>query len=160
MKCAECEIKIETTARYCVYCGKELSARERLNVEETKSKGAGIILSMLCPGLGQLYNGRILKGILMFIASVFFVIIFAVFGMSLLLRIVFQEPAVHKDLIYAAVALSIAIGLWIYGMVDASRPGKRVPPLDENSADKLLILVVAVEFVLTVLLTGAIALKI
>ncbi|MDE1824843.1 MAG: SHOCT domain-containing protein [Candidatus Micrarchaeota archaeon] len=65
---------------------------------EQKSSGIAVILSFLIPGLGQIYNGQIGKGILFIFLSI-------VFGlMSIIL-----------------IGIPLYLILWVYGMYDAYR---------------------------------------
>lgn len=69
---------------------------------EQKSSGAAAVLSVLIPGLGQIYNGEIGKGIL------FIVLAFVFLGLSLLL-----------------IGIPLYIALWIIGIVDAYKGAER-----------------------------------
>jgi TM2 domain-containing membrane protein YozV len=69
---------------------------------EQKSSGIAAVLSVLIPGLGQIYNGEIGKGIL-------FILLAFVFGALTLFLI----------------GIPLYIVLWIYGIVDAYRGAER-----------------------------------
>lgn len=69
---------------------------------EQKSQGVALILSLLIPGLGQIYNGEVTKGVL-------FILLALVFGFLFILLI----------------GIPLYIILWIYGMVDAYRGAER-----------------------------------
>jgi TM2 domain-containing membrane protein YozV len=70
---------------------------------ETKSKGLAAFLSLIFPGLGQLYNGRIGRGLTFILVS-----IFSIFLMAGLIGF----------LIYPLV--------WLYGIVDAYNGAKMI----------------------------------
>jgi len=65
-------------------------------MKERKSSGIAVLLSFFLPGLGQIYNGQIGKGVLfIFLAFIFL-------GLSILL-----------------IGIPFYLGLWIYSMYDA-----------------------------------------
>lgn len=68
-----------------------------------KNPGVAAVLSFFYCGLGQIYNGQIFKGILMFVA----------YSISLLL-------------IYVAIGFITTPILWIWGMYDAYRKAERI----------------------------------
>lgn len=89
--CPNCGKEINETAQFCEHCGNIISqnnAAQSQNadstVENNISTSTGIvyhknifvafILSLIVVGLGQIYNGQILKGI------IFFIIISLIFG--------------------------------------------------------------------------------
>jgi tetratricopeptide (TPR) repeat protein len=85
---------------------------------------ASTLLSALLPGLGQLYNGDIFKGIIM----IFFAILFesqVVWAYARVLVKSQQVPHVlsraFDTLFHGAnpVLLLIILGLWVYGLIDA-----------------------------------------
>lgn len=76
-----------------------------------KNPGVATVLSFLWMGLGQLYNGRIGKGIV-------FCLIYAVaVGLSFCYK---------ANMSLAVFATIVAIILWIIGMVDANKEAKRI----------------------------------
>lgn len=68
-----------------------------------KSPGLAAVLSFFLPGLGQIYNGQIAKGL-------FFVVLAAVFGWLTVVVIGF--------LLYPI--------LWVYGIYDAYKTAERI----------------------------------
>lgn len=68
-----------------------------------KNPGVAAVLSFFYCGLGQIYNGQILKGILMFVA----------YSISILLM-------------YVLVGFITTPILWIWGMYDAYRKAERM----------------------------------
>jgi len=72
-----------TKKMYCKQCGSEIIENQEvcqncgatLNNTKSKSTTIAIVLSILCVGLGQIYNGQIIKGIaLLFACSIGFII--------------------------------------------------------------------------------------
>ncbi|MGH2367769.1 MAG: hypothetical protein ACRDI2_06180 [Chloroflexota bacterium] len=72
-------------------------------VRSGKSAGLAAILSFLWCGLGQIYNGQILKGVIF--AAVYFI---------------------SALLIFIVIGLVTTPILWIWGMVDAYRTAERL----------------------------------
>lgn len=69
---------------------------------EHKSSGLAAILSFLIPGLGQIYNGEIMKGVLFIVLA----LVFAV-------------------LIFFLIGIPLYFILWIYGIYDAYQGAER-----------------------------------
>ncbi len=67
-----------------------------VNLTEVKSSGIAVVLSFFIPGLGQIYNGQIGKGILIIILSIIF------FSLS-----------------YILIGIPFYVVLWIYSMYNA-----------------------------------------
>ncbi len=68
-----------------------------------KSPGLALVLSLIWCGIGQIYNGQTIKGIILLIVYAVFV------GLSALF-----------------VGIPFAFALWIYGMVDALRTAEKI----------------------------------
>lgn len=73
--CKYCMMDIHPEAAICPYCRKEQSlAFKRINDRSDASKrlwspGVAAVLSFFCPGLGQMYRGRIGSGLLWLIVT-------------------------------------------------------------------------------------------
>jgi TM2 domain-containing membrane protein YozV/predicted RNA-binding Zn-ribbon protein involved in translation (DUF1610 family) len=99
--CPDCGIKLPNlNAIVCPNCGGALSGRSNTsmptsNMQAEKNSAIAVILSVI-PGLGQIYNGQIGKGILFFIVA--FILLFT------------------SWLIVPGILLAI---LWIVNIVDA-----------------------------------------
>ena len=105
--------------------------------EETKDSGVGIILSWCWTGLGQLYAGKILRGLMMMIATpIIWAVSFFGSGYSLLVvlakftnTIVQTEGGEGSGTIVAGGRMSIlgiflapvALAWWIWGMTNAKK---------------------------------------
>jgi len=68
--CPNCGAEIDAKAEICPKCG----VRIRMRPYELKSPGVAAVLSALYVGLGQIYNGQILKGVLFMIFGFFFLV--------------------------------------------------------------------------------------
>jgi TM2 domain-containing membrane protein YozV len=96
--CSNCGKIIDVKAEICPKCGVRVS-----KPPSEKSPGLAAILSFLCCGLGQIYNGEIGKGIAMLIVYVICLCL-----SILILPIIF------------------ALILWIYGIYDAYNTAKEI----------------------------------
>ena len=70
---------------------------------ETKSAALATVLSLIFPGIGQLYTGRIGKGIALIIASIISIALFLAF-----------------------IGFVMYFFIWIYGMIDAYNGANRI----------------------------------
>jgi TM2 domain-containing membrane protein YozV/ribosomal protein L40E len=87
--CPECGAKVKEKAVVCVKCGislKDLKESSEGREGERKSSGIAAVLSFFFPGLGQIYNGQIGKGILFIILSgILILLMFVLIGIPLYL---------------------------------------------------------------------------
>jgi signal peptidase I len=72
------------------------------------------VLSLVTPGLGQLYNGQILKGISFFLAF-------------LLIQVVLSLARLPSEFMGLVASLVIAIAIWIFAVAEAFSAAKRRP---------------------------------
>jgi TM2 domain-containing membrane protein YozV len=70
--CSNCSAEIDKDAEICPKCGVRVKAAP--TYVEKKSTGIAAVLSFVVPGLGQIYNGQIGKGILFVIISIILVL--------------------------------------------------------------------------------------
>jgi signal peptidase I len=82
------------------------------------------VLSLFAPGLGHLYSGRLVPGLVLFLLSLLFV------PLVVLAALVDRSTAVLVGLIAAGVAL---VGAYLYAVVSAYRSARRQP---ENYAPR------------------------
>lgn len=88
---------------------------------ETKSSGVGIVLSFFLTGLGQLYAGRIQRGLTMMMATPI-VWIFSLLFASMLIQPRGLERIFESNVIIGLLSLPGMLAgpaWWIWGMVDA-----------------------------------------
>ena len=100
--CPSCGEKIDEKAEICPKCGvrvKELPAQPTVQ----KSAGLAVVLSFFIPGLGQIYNGQIGKGIL-------FIIVGAILAFTMVVLIGF--------ILYPL--------FWIYNLYDAYSTAEKI----------------------------------
>jgi TM2 domain-containing membrane protein YozV len=96
--CENCGAEIDWKAEICSRCGVRVQSPA-----EIRNPGVSLILSFFIPGLGQLYNGQITKG-LIFIAIGFFLALTVILLIGIMLYPLF----------------------WIYNMYDAYDTAKKV----------------------------------
>lgn len=113
MYCQNCGSQLPDSAKFCDRCGAKVGTdteRSNSNTEynmasimvNKKSEALALILSLLIPGLGQIYNGQVSKGAMMIVAAIVCaVLIFLFFPIGILY-----------------------IVLWIYAMYDAFKDAK------------------------------------
>lgn len=83
--CSNCGFEMDSSTRYCPNCGVEqvsppgYGQTYQRNVRDRKNAGLAAVLSFFIIGLGQVYNGEIGKGVLLFIGAVISGILMAVF---------------------------------------------------------------------------------
>jgi TM2 domain-containing membrane protein YozV len=93
VECARCAEPIRARAKACRFCGHVVGAEPvakpvgtdlkrvgdriaRVAVGEVKSPGLAACLSFLCPGLGQIYTGRVGRGITILVLPSFVLLLF------------------------------------------------------------------------------------
>lgn len=113
MYCQNCGSQLPDSAKFCDRCGAKVGTdteRSNSNTEynmasimvNKKGEALALILSLLIPGLGQIYNGQVSKGAMMIVAAIVCaVLIFLFFPIGILY-----------------------IVLWIYAMYDAFKDAK------------------------------------
>ena len=109
MFCTKCGVANRENANFCKACAAPLNlgviaqpSPQTLVINATKSPGLAAVLSFFICGLGQIYNGQILKGIFMIV----------IYGLSVALT-------------FVLIGLITTPILWIFGMVDAYRTAER-----------------------------------
>lgn len=113
MYCQNCGSQLPDSAKFCDRCGAKVGTdmeRSNSNTEynmasimvNKKSEALALILSLLIPGLGQIYNGQVSKGAMMIVAAIVCAVLTFVFFPIGILYIV----------------------LWIYAMYDAFKDAK------------------------------------
>ena len=100
MKCEYCQSPLPAEAKHCPGCGAAVPPQQAQPVPQAqpqpqpqpqapvqqKSAGLAQILSCLIPGLGQIYNGQVAKGIVLIIANI--TISSATFGITALIFLI------------------------------------------------------------------------
>lgn len=127
MYCQNCGSQIPDSAKYCEQCGfrcgdhpdRDQSTDRRMAsiMVNKKSEALALILSLIIPGLGQIYNGRIAKGLMLLVAGIVlvalsFIVLFLPFGFGGVLWFLFLLP------------FFLCFVVWIYAMYDAFKEAK------------------------------------
>lgn len=98
--CSNCGSELSYLAERCPDCGaRHTSTVGPYEKEHQKSPGLAALLSGLIPGLGQVYNGQVGKGVL--------ILIFFMFSVILVINILFFFRYV------------LPLIIWSYGIYDA-----------------------------------------
>ncbi|MCK9323136.1 MAG: zinc-ribbon domain-containing protein [Candidatus Methanomethylophilaceae archaeon] len=108
MFCSKCGKEAEDGLAYCPHCGASLDPASQQKQQcnnncqtvyaiRDKNEGVALILSLLIPGIGQMYVGKIMRG---------FLFLFAMIIIGIVSVFVFFTWIVY-------------LAIWIYGMYDA-----------------------------------------
>jgi TM2 domain-containing membrane protein YozV/ribosomal protein L40E len=101
--CQHCGAQIDVAAEICPKCGIRVAPAPQTFIQEKKSTGIAAIASVILPGLGQIYNGQIGKGIM-------FIILAIIFGVLVILLI----------------GLILYPLFWAYNIYDAYNTAKKI----------------------------------
>jgi TM2 domain-containing membrane protein YozV len=109
MFCPRCGQPNLDGALYCRHCSARLPEMDqpKVIIGAERSPGIAAVLSFFWCGLGQIYNGRIIKG----------VILMMLYGLSWLM--------IHS-IVLLPVGVICAVILWFYGMINAYREAERI----------------------------------
>jgi TM2 domain-containing membrane protein YozV len=77
INCPECKKEISDTANKCPICGYVIRPARKW------SPGVAAVLSLVIPGAGQLYQGRVLAGLLWFVIVILGYVILIIPGLIL-----------------------------------------------------------------------------
>lgn len=108
MYCRICGIQINDTDLYCPKCGTR-AVNTAAQFTFFRNPGVSAVLSTLVPGLGQVYNGQLRKGIPLLVLSV--------------LSLAFS-PAIRIPERFAVYLLYLV--LWVLGIVDAYKSAVKI----------------------------------
>jgi signal peptidase I len=106
-----------------------------------------LALSVLLPGLGQLYNGQLDKGVFLFLAFAFVTI-----PLAALIALSLPDAWLMPLLVLSLVA---ALGLYAYGLWDAWRTARRLPEYRPREWQRPAVYVSLLLFAYLVVLGGA-----
>ncbi len=97
--------------------------------EETRNPGLAAVLSFVFNGLGQLYNGQIIKGLVIVFISTLNILIFMagsiLIGSWILNKVVFAGQLVWGVVLFC-IGLVFICALGIYSIFDAYRVAKKL----------------------------------
>lgn len=130
MYCPNCGQELTETARFCDRCGLRVGIHEEPGhagpdeydmaaiLVNKKSEGLAILLSFIITGLGQMYVGRIGRGIGLLVAQ----IVMSMLVMAIITPLLHSSPGVM--LVFVLILMLAVLILWIFGMYDAYRLAK------------------------------------
>lgn len=121
--CPRCNNAVTDPDRFCPMCGYDFTGQgvpgnmgqpqnygiDRVGTYKMKKESLSAILSFLVMGLGQIYNGQILKGLVMFLTIPIIGVTY-IFVMTL-----YTETVLVLGIVLAGLGLFV----WIYGVKDA-----------------------------------------
>lgn len=108
MYCRNCGIEIAETDNFCPKCGTR-AVKIFTSSPRFKNPGLSAVISTFIPGIGQIYNGQIVKGILILMAAI----------LALILSIAVRMP--ERSIIYIAY-----IVIWIFNIFDAYKSAEKI----------------------------------
>ncbi|MCB5280099.1 MAG: zinc ribbon domain-containing protein [Candidatus Cloacimonetes bacterium] len=129
MFCSKCGKEVYDGITYCPFCGDKLKFSSNNNTasqhEQTlyavsdRNEGIALILSLLIPGVGQMYVGKIARGIA-FILSGLLIFVSMIFC-YILVGVSFNDTNTLDAGIIAVTAVTMMayLAIWIYSMYDA-----------------------------------------
>ena len=101
--CRSCGAETDDQVIFCPKCGARVEQEAVYVVQNRKNPGLAAVLSFFIPGLGQIYNGQIGKGIK-----------FTIIGVTLALSIAFLVGIILYPI------------FWAYNIHDAYSTAKRI----------------------------------
>lgn len=87
--CPECKKEISSTAEACPHCGFTLKPKRKWN------PGTAAVLSLIIPGAGQVYQDRILWGLIWLVVVVLGYVMFIIPGIVLHILCVISAAATN-----------------------------------------------------------------
>ena len=140
--CSNCGNALEGNALFCANCGnqsevKNESFKEKMEYEtdklmKNKDPFIAAILSVVLPGLGQVYNGDFKKGLIIQICFIFSFIFSGIFFLLL-----------------------IPLGIWLFGIYDAYTEAEKIRNGElpnKNATLKEILIILLWPFVLAAVL--------
>lgn len=110
MFCSNCGTEMNDTFAFCPKCGTRAIKGAGVGSSPfVKNAGISAVLSTIIPGLGQNYNGQIIKGIPFIICAVALMV----------LAIAMRMP--ERIAVYAVYGI-----LWIYNIYDAYKSAEKI----------------------------------
>ena len=101
--CRSCGAETDDQVIFCPKCGARVEQEAVYVVQNRKNPGLAAVLSFFIPGLGQIYNGQIGKGILVIILSIVF-----------------------SAMVIFLIGFILAPAIWIWAMYDAYSTAKKI----------------------------------
>lgn len=123
MYCRNCGRELGDDTNYCPVCGHptgESGCRRTCSqttvMMDRKSEGIALILSILIPGAGHMYAGRIVDGVVLLALEV---------ALSLRMFVLFITMENPTGVVTSGVLGLVSIIVWIYGIIDSNKEVKK-----------------------------------
>ncbi len=127
MFCSKCGKEVHDDEVYCPFCGDNLRSSTNTTTQQgptfyavsERNEGIALILSLLIPGVGQMYVGKIGRGIAFILSGLF------IFGLMICCYVLMGISSNNTNTLTAgivaitAIAMMAYIAIWIYSMYDA-----------------------------------------
>ncbi len=111
--CSTCGAAIPDGATFCPKCGARSNDNQTVCILKDKDQMLALILSFLITGLGQVYVGKVLRGIAFFLlGDVLFIAVFI--GGAFL-----AGASITLGSGVMIISLLLPLVVWVYGMYDA-----------------------------------------
>lgn len=126
MYCSNCGTQIADTDKFCPSCGSRVGIDVDSGCNPSppfkscsnyplKDAGVALILSVIIPGLGQIYCGKVGRGISILVASIILAPIIYFFTCAVFVA---TESGIAAVIGLLATAL-ISLAIWIWNILDA-----------------------------------------
>lgn len=129
MYCSNCGKQVADTDRFCPSCGSRILSVDSIQGQAyhppiaampLKDTALALILSLIIPGIGQVYCGKVARGITILIVSILLVPILYL-GYAILFVETESDMVLLTGLLVACV---VSLAFWIWNIVDAYNTAK------------------------------------
>lgn len=138
MYCSNCGKQVADTDRFCPSCGSRIlsvdsaqGCRPPIATMPLKDTALALILSLIIPGIGQVYCGKVARGIAILIVSILLVPILYL-GYAILFVETESDTALLIGLLIAGIA---SFAFWIWNIVDAYNTAKEYNTYTTNNGN-------------------------
>lgn len=138
MYCSNCGKQVADTDRFCPSCGSRILSvdsaqgyRPPIATMPLKDTALALILSLIIPGIGQVYCGKVARGITILIVSILLVPILYL-GYAILFVETESDTALLIGLLVAGIA---SLAFWIWNIVDAYNTAKEYNTYTTNNGN-------------------------
>ncbi len=140
MYCSNCGKQVADTDRFCPSCGSRILCvdsvqgqvyRPPIATTPLKDTALALILSLIIPGIGQVYCGKVARGITILIVSILLVPILYL-GYAILFVETESDTALLIGLLAACI---VSLAFWIWNIIDAYNTAKEYNTYTTNNGN-------------------------